>query len=157
MGINNKTKPKLSVKTYFRTIDFCTLIFATGVIGYLFLNEFGNYIFLLGTIFFAALLYLVYRGPSDEFAASCWNGAASYAFISMLGLSLVIPGLSGYIDGMYEAFTDGYMGAPPADAPYIPGAPLLPNLVASEELIMTMGISIFLMSFHWRRFRGGHS
>jgi hypothetical protein len=157
MAVNSKIKPKLSVKTYFRTIDFCTLIFVAGFAVYLFLNESGNYIFLLGAVFFIALLYLVYRGPSDEFAASCWNGAASYAFISMLGLSLVIPSLSGFIDGMYEAFTDDYIGAPPADAPYIPGEPLLPNLVAGEELVMAFGIAIFLMSFHWRRFRGGHS
>lgn len=154
MSVAQNKKKKLSPSAYFRLMDLCTVIFVTGVAAKLITGGNPAYLYILGLVFFLALSYLAWRGPSDEFAASCWQGAASVAFVTMVGLGVIVPYVTGFSAGMYDGFTDGYVGTPPAGAVIEPtdyiGLPFI------DALVVPVSIAAFLLTFQWRRHMGLH-
>jgi hypothetical protein len=107
---------------------------------------------ILAIIFCIMMIVLAIRGPSDEFAKSCWNSGASAAFMTIITLVMIAPYLIGFIDGFVEGFNDAHIEASPKGTTERPMASLGWSIEADQSAIVS--IAVFFVTFQWRRFRG---
>lgn len=162
MSASGKTKKKLSPEKYFRMIDICTAMFFAMILTVVILSlavtspsvvsSVKLILGLLAIIFCIMMLVVAIRGPSDEFAKSCWNGGASAAFMTIIALILIMPLVVASIDG----FIDGVTGAQPAVSSTGTTQQEMPSsrwgIGAEPSAIVS--IAVFFITFQWRRFRG---
>ncbi len=147
--MNNATGKKREYFDIFRRVDVGSVI-AIGAIGAIGLLI--AYPAKAATILALTALYMLLfltRRPRDEFGLTCWRSSCSAVFIALLIALIVMP----FFGGMFDAFTDGYMGTPPKTMTGIK-SPYEVQIDQTLEYAPTLSLFAFFVGFQWRRFRG---